>query len=429
MRHCVIAIVPEVNSYPSSVPSANVTSFPTIYITSSERIMSSTPHFGERSPVPPTPSSPSPTPSLQAQHPTLHAATNDYRGGYRSFLNVIFDAELAYDGARRCILQGLTTVDFDNLRQTCRSIDYCLMMPSASGHLRYPPDLIDKCHEVGLPMPPPGGSCLNPPQGTVRIRACQFHDHYDLRYVNPHQKITTHPKEHLVCEVCRRNSHFGMMSINPMNRHDYWRVLLARGHVTLCSLCDREKKRQYYPEGHDGCVCYQEFYKKRWLCRRCDFQNDTNVSSDISDLTSRRRKLRQVGNQMRVMPVDQGPANLPQWLSWCPCGRQVSEGAPPSIQTAPTPWPGHHNVIGVSLDRDTFRSRQVTQQCVRCCGYIVPPAPTARQPTRRSARLADRKSGRQNDRQHTMLGRNGKAATRHGVNRKGFEVRGRGGWV
>ena len=128
------------------------------------------------------------------------------------------------------------------------------------------------------------------------------------------------------------------------------------------------------------------------------------------------------------MPVDQGPANLLRWLPWCSCGRQLSESAPTSIHNVPTPWPGNHNVIASTPDRDTGRRRQTTKQCVLSCRYIVPLVPIARPPTRRSARLADCKSGRQNDRQHTMLDRSGKAATRHGVNRKGYEVRGRGGW-
>ena len=118
------------------------------------------------------------------------------------------------------------------------------------------------------------------------------------------------------------------------------------------------------------------------------------------------------------MPVDQGRDGYPGG----PCGRQSSESAPPSIQNVPTPWPGNHNVIASTPDRDTGRRRQTAKQCVLCSGYIVPRVPVARPPTRRSARLADRKSGRQNDRQHTMLVRSGKAATRHGVNRKGFEV-------
>ena len=190
-------------------------------------------------------------------------------------------------------------------------------------------------------------------------------------------------------------------------------VLLARGHATLCGFCDREQKLLYYPEGHDGCVCYREYYKQQWLCQRCDVQNSINVGGDIAYFTSRRRKLRQVGNQMRVMPVDQGPANLPRWLSWCPCGRQLSESAPPSIQNVPSPWPGNHNLIASTLDRDTGRRRPTIKHCVLCCGYIVPRVPIARPPTRGSARLADRKSGRQNARQHTMLDRSGKAATRH----------------
>ncbi len=366
--------------------------------------------------------------SLPSRYPGLHAATTDYRGGHRSFLDVIFDANLAYDGARSSILQGLNTADFDNLGRTCRSIDHCLMMPSATGALRYPPDLVDKCHEFGLPTPPslpPQGSCPNPPQSSVRIRACQFDDYDDLRNLNPHQAITAHPREHLVCETCRRNWHDNIgrfprgRALNQMSRHDMWRLLLASAHITLCRLCDREKKRQYRPEGHDGCVCYRDYYKKRWLCQRCDIVNGQNTVLEIGLLLFNRRQLRQVGNQMQVMPVVQGPAGVRRSIAWCPCGRTHSREAPRRRGSVPTPWPGNHNIIDWVRNGETHRWQQTTKQCVLCCGYIVPPA---RQPTRRSARLADRQSGRQNDRQHMMLGRSGKAATRHGVNSKGFEV-------
>ena len=381
--------------------------------------------------------SPSPTPPLPALHPTLHAATTDYRGGHRPFLDVIFDASLAYDGVRRSILQNLTTTDFHNLRQTCRSIDFCLMMPLANGHSRYVPDLIDQCDEFGLPAPPsllPRGSCPNPPQSTTQIRACQCDDYRELRNYSPHQAVTPRPRDHLVCEVCRHNWHDNIGQVpgrqhpNHMSRHDYWRVTLAQGHITLCKLCDQEQKRQYYPQGHDGCVCYREYYQKRWLCQRCDIRNRLRVLTSIVPYAGRRRRLRQAGNLMLIRPDEQGPPDLPRWLSWCPCGRQVSEVSPPKIQRVPNPWPGNHNIIAPVLDRDTRRLKQTTKQCVLCCGYIVPPVVNARQPTRRSARLADRKSGRQGERRHTMLDRSGKAATRDGVNARGFEVRRRGGW-
>ena len=390
----------------------------------------------------PTQDPPPSTPSASIQRPALHAATNDYHGGHRSFLDVIFDARLGYDEVRASILQGLTTVDFDNMRRACRSIDHCLMMPSAAGSLRYPPDLVDRCHETELPMPPslpPLGSCPNPPQNTVRIRPCQYFHHIRLRYGNPDQTITSHSRDYLVCEVCRRNWHdnIGMNPLtntqNPMSRHDSWRVLLAGAHITVCRLCDQEQKQQHSPEGHDGCVCYHEYYKKWWLCHRCDLLNSEHVDRRITFLTNaQRQNLKQVGKLMAAMPNRQGPADLRPFMSWCPCGRRETEASPPPLQTVPTPWPGNHHLIAAALNHDTGLSRITTKQCVLCCGYIVPPAPPAsaprRQPTRRSARLADRRSGRQNNRIHTMLGGNGKAATRHGVSKHGFEVRARGGW-
>lgn len=47
---------------------------------------------------------------------------------------------------------------------------------------------------------------------------------------------------------------------------------------------------------------------------------------------------------------------------------------------------------------------------------------------RRSERLADRKAGRTGERRHVMLGGSGKGVTKHGVSKKGFEVRKGGGW-
>ena len=361
--------------------------------------------------------SPSSTPAASIQHPLLHAATNDYHGGHRSFLDVIFDASLSYDRVRASILQGLNTVDFDNMRQACRSIDHCLMTPSAAGSLRYPPDLIDRCHEIGLPNPPslgPLGSCPNAPQSAVRIRTCQYYEHIMLRFGTESQAFTEHSRKYLVCEVCRRNWHDNIGNNpltgtqNQMSRHDYWRVLLAEAHITVCSLCDQEQKQQYSPEGHDGCVCYHECYKKWWLCHQCDMLNSAQVRRNMRFKTDARRNLRQVGNQIKAQREAQGPKELPQFMSWCPCGRQVTEPSPPRIQTVPTPWPGNHHLIVAAHNHDTGRTRQTTKQCVLCCGYIVPPVPGApRPPTRRSARLADRRSGRQNDRRHTMLGRIG----------------------
>ena len=172
-----------------------------------------------------------------------------------------------------------------------------------------------------------------------------------------------------------------------MSRHNYWRVTLLGAHITVCSLCDREHKRQYYPEGHDSSVCYREYHKNRWLCQRCDIQNRHNTSHDITEFIGRKRYLKQVGEQMQIMPVAQGPANLPQRQSWCPCGRQVLEDAPPRIQTVPIPWLGNHNIIAPVLSQVTFQQQQTTKQCVLCCAYIIPLVPAVRQPTRRSIRV------------------------------------------
>ena len=360
----------------------------------------------------------------------------------------MFDRDLDYDNVRESILQNLDTLDFDNMRQTCRSIDYCLMEPTDNDpqELHYPPHIIDKCEDIGLPVPSSlglRGSCPNPPQCSVRIRPCQYHDFLAIRVWYPHGN-----RELLVCEVCRRNWHDnigtnpGTAVLNLRSRYIWWRVTIASGHVTVCKLCDREQKSQYYPEGHDGCVCYREYYKKRWLCRRCDVRNGDNIAGDIAGLTRgvNRRSLRQVGNQMDSRPVRRGPVgrwlrSIPQGLFPCPCGRQVSEIEPPAIQAAaiPNPWTGNHNLVtSVQLNPVTQLPHFTTKQCAKCCKYIVPPdhQPNVRQPTRRSARVADRKSKTQRARKHTMLDRTGKAALRYGVNSKGFEVtRAEGGWA
>ena len=379
-----------------------------------------------------------PTPySMSQSHPLLHEATANGRGGHRPFLDVIFDVNLAYDRVRALILQGLTTADFDNLRQTCRSMDHCLMTPSANGGLRYPPDLIDKCHEFGLPVPPslpPRGSCPNPPQCTVRIRACQYQDYRQLERARPHDGVPPHPEKHLVCEVCRRNWHDNIgtnpnaPAPNPISRHDFWRCIISAAHITLCRLCDQEQRHLHYPGGHDGCVCYHEYYKTRWLCQRCDVWNLYYLRCEIRSKLDQRRYMKLVDGRLQIMPDRQGPRILPDYSSWCPCGRQLSEPTPAALNPAPIPWPGNHHVITPMPDRATGGGQQTTKQCVLCFGYIVPFVASARQPTRRSARLADRRSGKRKDRRHTMLGGSGKAATRHGVNDKGFEVRGGGGW-
>lgn len=386
--------------------------------------------------------------NFQQQYQGLHAATNIGRGRYRSFLDIVFDATLAYGAIRRSILQGLTTVDSDNMRQTCRSIDHCLMQSTNTDppSLQYPPHTIDKCEDIGLPVPPSlglRGSCPNPPQCSVRIRPCQYHDFQEIRFWHPHGN-----RELLVCEVCRRNWHDnigtnpGTAVLNLHSRYVWWRVAIASGHVTVCKLCDREHKNQHYPEGHDGCDCYREYYKKRWLCRRCDVRNGDNIAGNIAGFARglNRRNLRQVGNRMVSRPVMRGPVgrwlrSIPPGQFPCPCGREVSENQPPAIQAAaiPNPWTGNHNLItSVGMIPGTQQPQFTTKQCVKCCKYIIPPdrRPTVRQPTRRSARVADRRSGMQGARKHTMLDRTGKAALRYGVNSKGFEVtRAEGGWA
>ena len=371
------------------------------------------------------------------QFPGLHAATNIGPGRYRPFLDVMFDRTLEYNDIRVSILQGLNTADFDNMRQTCQSLDHCLTESTTTNppNSRYLPHTIDKCQDRNLPVPPslpPQGSCPNPPQCTVRIRPCQSRDFTAVWVAHPHGN-----GERLVCEVCRRNWHYnigtnpGTNTLFTLTRHVWWRLTIRSGHVTVCKLCDREQKSQHHPEGHDGCVCYREWYKKRWLCRLCDVRNGDNLARDIGGLAGglNRPNLRQVGNRMVTMRVRPGQATLPPGQFPCPCGRQVSEAEPPAA-VIQTPFQGNHNLIRpVRVNPQTHEQLYFTKQCVTCCKYIVPPyrgrpgAGPVRQPTRRSARVADRRSGTQRARRHTMLDRTGKAAARHGVNSKGFEIR------
>lgn len=352
----------------------------------------------------------------------------------------MFDRVLEYPAIRESILQGLTTVDYENMRQTCQSIDHCLMDSTTTNppNSRYLPHTIDRCDDVNLPVPPigtslpQGGSCPNPPQCTVRIRPCQSRDFTAVWNAYPHGN-----GERLVCEVCRRNWHDnirtnpGMHNPNTIIRHVWWRLTIACGHVTVCELCDREQKSQHHPEGHDGCVCYREYYKKRWLCRLCDMRNGDQLARNIRGLAGgfNRPQLRQVGNRMTLVRIRPGQAVLPRGQFMCPCGRRVSQAEPP-VGALQIPFQGNHNLIqSAGMDPVTQRPLYFTKQCVTCCKYIVPPyrgppqAPPVRQPTRRSARVADRRSGTQRSRKHTMLDRTGKAAARHGVNSKGFEVR------
>lgn len=82
-------------------------------------------------------------------------------------------------------------------------------------------------------------------------------------------------------------------------------------------------------------------------------------------------------------------------------------------------------MIGVSR---APANKRITKQCIMCCGFVVPPSgPTAGKP-RRSARIRDKKFGRQDSYRHEMLG-GSKTKTNFDLNKHGFEIRGRGGWV
>ena len=356
--------------------------------------------------------------------------------GRQSALEGIFNAALGYDGVRASILQHLHNGDFNAMRAVCRSIDHCLMTP-ASGigphRLRYQPDLIDRCHESNLPVPPslpPDGSCPNVPGSWCRVIPCQLHNYLDVMV--PYPRHGSGP--HLVCYNCRRNWHHSSTNLAgntaPKTRHEHWRRIIAIGHITVCRLCDREQKASVAPEGFDGCTCYRELYMRRWLCRACDVCNENLANRAIGGRILYRSRLKQVArynNSLRreettiqVMPAAQVPKLKGAAGSWCPCWRRGSESEPPPVHNIPFPFTGNQDLI---LPAQTVRNtKKTTKQCVRCCGYIVPPAAGVAVGTRRSARLADGKLKQHGDRKHQMLGS-------QAVNGKGFSAREPGGWA
>ena len=61
----------------------------------------------------------------------------------------------------------------------------------------------------------------------------------------------------------------------------------------------------------------------------------------------------------------------------CPCLRGPAlHDIPDSLSNLPyamhEPFPGHHNLVG-SFRGSPDRPLQSTQQCIFCCGYVVPP--------------------------------------------------------
>lgn len=353
-------------------------------------------------------------------------------GGRQSALVGIFKASVCYDGIRASILQHLHNGDFNKMRRVCRSMDLGLTI-RASGfgphRLRYQSDLRDKCDEIALPVPPslpPRGTCPNVLGSWYRVLPCQHNKYPLLRDPNPHHILTRgrrRPKQQLVCYGCRSNWHHnigtnpGAMNPNAFSRHDFWRRTLARGHITVCRLCDREQKSRAPPEGFDGCTCYRELYKKRWLCKLCDIKNGTLAMRKINSKMMHEGRLKQVGNFIQIMPAAQVPRQNVNAEPLCPCWRRNSEVAPFDISIIPNPFTSNQDMIRpVQTGRVT---KKTTKQCVRCCGYIVPPVAGAAIGTRRSARLADRKLKQRNTRKHVMLGS-------QAVNRKGFPARGRG---
>lgn len=361
--------------------------------------------------------------------PNWIAATLD---GRQPALVGIFNAALSYDGIRASLLRHLHNGEFNAMRTLCRSIDHGLTIP-ASGvgpqRLRYQRDLRDKCDEIFLPVPPSlrhYGSCPNVPGSWYRVLPCQNHNYPELRYPSPHHILNQgrRTEQQLVCYGCRRNNHHIIRSFgaipNPVSRHDFWRRVLATGHITVCRLCDREQKFCTPPEGFDGCTCYRELYRKRWLCKLCDLKNGRLAMLDITNKTTYRGTLKQVGNTIQVMPAAQVPQQNNNAEPWCPCWRRESDRAPPPIVNIPYPFTSNQDMI---LPMQTGRvTKKTTKQCVRCCGYIVPPVDGVAVGTRRSARLGDRKLKQQADRRHAMLGS-------QAVSAKGFPARGRGGWA
>lgn len=249
--------------------------------------------------------------------------------------------------------------------------------------LRYQADLIDKCDEQALPIPPAVaglGTCPNRHGTQHRVKNCQY-----ARYPIDHGLNHTNPRQ-TVCTGCRDIWHFSRLDAQTNEtQHSRWRQRLTTAHAPVCRLCETEQ-RNNHPEGLDACTCYSTLYEQRWLCHICSGLNFSAVVNGITPLYTRRRWLRMVNKRMVIQPA---PLNAPPQNPLCACERapiQVPIPRPDPIFHIPQPiFPGNHMIE--IMGNPPILPRHV-RRCLMCCGFIV-----RRNPNRRSLRVRDRRMG------------------------------------
>ena len=131
----------------------------------------------------------------------------------------------------------------------------------------------------------------------------------------------------------------------PRSRYSGWMHWIMHAWMPVCRRCDIEQKR-LHTRGHDGCVCYQNWYLNHWLCQRCDAEN----LQQYIELTIELKR----GKNMRTHAVVGGgliPNMIPdEGGRRCPCGET------PTLRDSET----------------TMEGCQMVKRCGNCLGFIVP---------------------------------------------------------
>lgn len=198
-------------------------------------------------------------------------------------------------------------------------------MAPASGvgpqRLRFQPDLIDNCHQNALPVPPslpPRGSCPNGPGSWYRVIPRKYHNYEKLRIGGLHHQCVSYG--------CRCSWHHhmdtnpGNMNLGLVSRYDYWRQIIAMVIITFCRLCDREQRSSIDtpPEIIDGCTCYRQIHRRRWLSRLCNILNEHLGMGKVGNKMMHRGGLKRESNEIKAMPAAQVPQNNNSAGPLCP---------------------------------------------------------------------------------------------------------------
>lgn len=341
---------------------------------------------------------------------------SDYRrataNGTQSILEGLFNPAATFEGIRDAILGTLDNDDFNRLQRTSSSMNSHLTIP-IPGLAVIPPylptpvrrnqaSLRDFCDERILIAPRavghPGGvgapNCASHHGSHARVADCQK-DQY--RFLAGRRLLIHNFLPRSVCEYCRRRDHYHTPRLRdtqgaalPGQRYRYqeYFFILCQARIDVCYDCD-SSQRSLHPRGLDGCTCYRDWYQRRWLCGECDARNIERLQDKMYRVIDNRPRIIQRGRRMEI-------DNPRPRFRGCPCGGrkllpvQTYHQPDPLGAIAPqahTPWvagavphpvppqafrpPANHQ-FHIPLATNPAR----VQQCVVCCGYIVPPTGT-----------------------------------------------------